>query len=324
MTSQDWFSKDFYKTLGVPKDADQADIKKAYRKQAKNLHPDRNPGNAASEKQFKNVGEAYAVLSDPSQREQYDSVRAMGSGGPRFQAGGQGGGGFEDAMGGMFGGGQGGHGNQGGYSNARTQGGGGFEDILSSMFGGGGRRGPAPGQDIGATTEVAFRQAAEGATISLSLEGRTVSTRLPVGVKDGQKIRIRGKGRPGTGGGPAGDLLLTVRVSKHPVFTVDGLNLRMTLPVAFDEAVLGATVEVPTLDGTHVKVKVPSGTNSGRVLRVKGRGLTSAKGKGDLLASVSVSVPDKVSSAAKEALQTFALETAKDDPRAELYKNAVK
>lgn len=320
MTSQDWFSKDFYKTLGVPKDADATAIKKAYRAKAKELHPDRNPGNTASEQRFKAVGEAYAVLGDKEQREQYDAVRAMGGGGPRFQAGGQGGGGFEDAMGGMFGGG-GGFG--GGHGGARTQGGGGFEDILSSMFGGG-QRGPSQGQDIGATTEVTFRQAAEGATISLTLEGHTFSTRLPVGVKDGQKIRIRGKGRPGANGGPSGDLMLTVRVSKHPVFTVDGLNLRMSLPVAFDEAVLGATVEVPTLDGTRVRVKVPSGTNSGRVLRVKGRGLASAKGTGDLLATVSVAVPGKVSKAAKEALQAFALETAKDDPRADLYKDAVK
>lgn len=315
MTSQDWFSKDFYKTLGVPKDADEAAIKKAYRKQAKELHPDRNPGNASAEKRFKDVGEAYAVLSDKTQREQYDSVRAMG-GGPRFQAGGQGGGGFEDAMGGMFGGGR----PQGG---PRAQSNGGFEDILANMFGGG-RRGPTPGQDIGATTEVSFRQSTDGSPITLTLDGHTFTTRIPVGVKDGQKIRIRGKGRPGQNGGPAGDLMLTVRVGKHPVFTVDGMNLRMTLPIAFDEAVLGATIEVPTLDGTRVKVKVASGTSSGQVLRVKGRGLTGPKGTGDLLATVSVTVPAKVSRAAKEALQTFALETAKDDPRGELYKNAVK
>lgn len=317
MTSQDWFSKDFYKTLGVSKDADDTAIKKAYRKQAKELHPDRNPGNASAEKRFKDVGEAYAVLSDKTQREQYDSVRAMG-GGPRFQAGGQGGGGFEDAMGGMFGGGR----PQGGGGGGRAQSGG-FEDILANMFGGG-RRGPSPGQDIGATTEVTFRQATDGSPISLTLDGRSFTTRIPVGVKDGQKIRIRGKGRAGQNGGPAGDLMLTVRVAKHPVFSVDGNNLRMTLPVAFDEAVLGATVEVPTLDGTRVKVKVPSGTNSGRVLRVKGHGLTTSHGTGNLLATVSVTVPDKVSRAAKEALQAFALETAKDDPRGDLYKNAVK
>jgi molecular chaperone DnaJ len=313
MTSQDWFSKDFYKTLGVPKDASEADIKKAYRKQAKDLHPDRNPGNANAEKRFKDVGEAYAVLSDTSQREQYDSVRAMGGGGARFQAGGQGGGGFEDAMGGMFGG--GGFGGGQGSSN--------FDNVFANMFGGG-RRGPVQGVDIVATTEVSFRQAVEGATISLTLDGRTFSTRLPVGVKDNQKIRIRGKGRPGSNGGPRGDLILTVRVPKHPVFIVDGNNLRLTRPVAFDEAVLGATVEVPTLDGTRVKVKVPGGTNSGRVLRVKGRGLTTAQGTGDLLASVTITVPGKVSRAAKEALQTFALETAKDDPREDLYKNATK
>lgn len=319
MTSQDWFSKDFYKTLGVPKDADETAIKKAYRKQAKELHPDRNPGNAGAEKRFKDVGEAYAVLGDKGQREQYDQVRAMG-GGPRFQAGGQGGGGFEDAMGGMFGG--GGRPQGGSFGGGRAQSGG-FEDILSNMFGGG-RRGPTPGQDIGATTEVTFRQAASGAAITLTLDGHNFTTRLPVGVKDGQKIRVRGKGRPGQQGGPAGDLMLTVRVGKHPVFTMDGNNLRMTLPVAFDEAVLGATIEVPTLDGGRVKVKVAAGTNSGRVLRVKGHGLAAPNGTGDLLATVSVTVPSKVSRAAKESLQTFALETAKDDPRGDLYKNAAK
>ena len=312
MTSQDWFSKDFYKTLGVSKDADEATIKKAYRKLAKELHPDLNPGNASAEQRFKDVGEAYGVLADKGQRQQYDAVRAMGGGGPRFQAGGGGGapgGGFEDAMGGMF-----------GQGNVRGQG---FEDILGNIFGGGFRQGPAKGADLAAATEVAFRQAAEGASIALSIDGKSFTTRLPAGVKDGQKIRVRGKGRPGTNGGPAGDLLLTVHVAPHRIFTVDGKNLRVTVPVSFDEAALGATVEVPTLDGTRVKVKVPSGTNSGRTLRVKGRGVTTAAGTGDLLVSVSVAVPTKLSRAAKEALQAFALETAKDDPRADFYKEAL-
>lgn len=322
MTSQDWFSKDFYATLGVPKDADQATIKKAYRKLARDLHPDRHPGDKAAETRFKDVGEAYAVLGDEKQRTQYDAVRTMGGGGPRFTAGGPGGGGgFEDVMGGMFGGGQ----PRGGFSGGGFPGGGGgggFEDMLGNLFGGGFRQGPSQGSDVAAATEVSFRQAAEGATVKLSLDGRTVTTRLPVGVKNGQKIRIRGKGRPGAGGGPAGDLLLTVHVAKHPVFTYEGLNLRVNLPVSIDEAVLGATVEVPTLDGSHVRVKVPAGTQSGRTLRVKGRGLTGKSSTGDLLATVQIAVPHKLSKAAKEALQTFALETAKDDPREQLYKDA--
>ena len=175
MASQDWFSKDFYATLGVPKSADQAAIKKAYRSLAKELHPDRNPGNASAEKRFKDVGEAYAVLSDADQRKQYDSIRAMG-GGARFQAGGPGGAGFEDVFGGMFGGAQ--------------PGGAGFDDILSQMFGGGAQRGPQRGSDIGAVTEVSFREAAQGATVTLGLDTQRVTTRLPVGVQDGQKIRV--------------------------------------------------------------------------------------------------------------------------------------
>lgn len=310
MTSQDWFSKDFYAILGVPKGASESDIKKAYRKLARDLHPDRNPGDAAAEQRFKEVGEAYAVLGDAEQRQQYDAIRAMGAGGARFQAGSNGaGGGFEDVFGGMFGGGQ-----------TRGQG---FEDILGGLFGGF-HRGPQKGNDIAAATEVTFRQAASGATVSLSLDGKRISTRLPAGVTDGQKIRIRGKGRPGSQGGPPGDLILTVHVGKHPVFTTEGNNLRMSLPVSFDEAVFGATVEVPTLTGERVKVKVPPGTSSGTTLRVKGKGIVSKSGTGDLLVRVDVHVPTKLNKSAREALQAFALETAKEDPRAQFYEDAAR
>lgn len=322
MTSQDWLTKDFYATLGVSKDASQEDIKKAYRKLARDLHPDRNPGDANAEKRFKDVGEAYGVLSDKEQRQQYDAIRTMGGGGPRFQAGGPGGAGFEDVFSNMFGGGAYGGGAGGAGQQYRAQG---FEDILSNMFGGGGfRQGPEKGADVAATTEVTFRQAALGDTISLRTSTGTINTRLPAGVKDGQKIRIAGKGRAGSNGGPAGDLLLTVRVGKHPVFTMDGKNLKMNLPVSFDEAALGAQVEVPTLDGDRVKVKIPAGTSSGTTLRVKGRGIAAKAGTGDLLVTVQVDVPKKLSRKAKEALQAFALTAAKHDPRADLYKDAAK
>lgn len=317
MTSQDWFSKDFYATLGVPKDADHTTIKKAYRKLARDLHPDRHPGDAAAEQRFKEVGEAYGVLADKEQRKKYDAIRTMGGGGPRFQAGGPGGAGFEDVMGGMFGGGARGQGFPGGGFPGGG-GGGGFEDLLGNLFGGG-RQGPTKGSDVAAATEVTFRQAAEGATLSLSLDGRKVSTRLPAGVKNGQKIRIRGKGRAGVAGGPAGDLLLTVHVGKHPVFTYEGMNLKVKVPVRFDEAVEGASVDVPTLDGSKVRVKVPSGTQSGQTLRVKGRGLNGKSGTGDLLVTIEVAVPSKLSKAAKKALEAFSLETADEDPRANLY-----
>ncbi|WP_062070220.1 DnaJ C-terminal domain-containing protein [Demequina sediminicola] len=322
MSSQDWFTKDFYKTLGVSKDASQDEVKKAYRKLARDLHPDRNPGDSASEQKFKEVGEAYGVLSDKEQRQQYDAVRAMGGGGPRFQAGGpggQGGAGFEDAFSNMFGG--GGRGAGGTGQQYRAQG---FEDMLSNMFGGGFQRGPQKGTDVAAATEVSFRQAAQGETVSLRTSTGTINTRLPVGVSSGKKIRIAGKGRPGTNGGPAGDLILTVHVAKHPVFTMDGNNLRMSLPVTFDEAALGATVEVPTLEGDRVKVKVPSGTTSGTTLRVKGRGLQAKSGTGDLLVTVHVDVPRKLGRKAKEALQAFALASSKHDPRSRLYDDAAK
>ncbi len=307
MTSQDWFNKDFYAILGVPKGVSATEIKKAYRKAAKDNHPDRHPGDAAAEKRFKEMGEAYSVLSDAEQRKQYDGVRAMGGGGPRFQAGGPGGAGFEDAFGGVFNGGA-----------TRGQG---FEDILGGLFGGF-NRGPQRGSDVAAATEVSFRQAAEGATVTLGMDGTRVSTRLPAGVADGQKIRLREKGRAGAHGGPPGDLILTIHVGRHKVFTVDGKNLRMNLPVSFDEAVLGATVEVPTLSGERVKVKVAAGTSSGTTLRVKGKGIVGKDGVGDLLVRVDVHVPAKLSKQAREALQAFALETAKEDPRERLYDDA--
>ena len=331
MTGQDWIEKDFYSALGVPKDADDAAIKKAYRKLARQYHPDQNPGDASAEARFKEIGEAYAVLSDPEQRRQYDAVRAMAGGGARFAAGpGGGGNGFEDVFGSMFGGGAG--------PNVRYQqypqggaAGGGFEDILSSMLGGqggfrGGRRAgfttPQKGPDVAAETTLPFRTAVEGATVEFTVDGRKVKTKIPAGVNDGRKLRIRGKGRPGSGGGEAGDLVVTVHVAPHPVFTLDGANLRMTVPVTFAEAALGTTIEVPTLDGQTVRLKVPAGTPSGRVLRVKGRGVASAKSQGDLLVTVQVVVPQKLSRKAKEALEAFAAESDHEDVRAGLAQRA--
>jgi molecular chaperone DnaJ len=319
VTGQDWLQKDFYAMLGVPKDADAAAIKKAYRKKARELHPDQNPGNKAAEEKFKQVGEAYTVLSDPEQRQQYDQIHALGAGGARFTAGGQGGAGFEDVFGSMFG-----PGARVRYSSpGGGTGGAGFEDLLGGLFGGGGfAHGPQQGADLTASTTLAFRTAAEGSTVTLSVEGRSVTARIPAGVRDGQKIRLRGKGRPGSHGAPAGDLVIDVHVEPHPVFSADGADLRLTVPVAFDEAALGATVEVPTLDGGVVKLKVPPGTPSGRTLRVKGRGLVTQKRTGDLLVSVQVVVPQRLTAQAKEAVQAFGIATSGEDPRTELYDKA--
>jgi molecular chaperone DnaJ len=322
VTGQDWLEKDFYAVLGVPKDADAATIKKAYRKLAREKHPDHNPGDAQAEAKFKEVGEAYSVLSDTEQRQQYDQLRAM-AGGPRFTAGGRGGaGGFEDVFGGMFGG------QQGGRTRYSTSGAPGFEDLLGGLFGQGGgggfQRGPQPGADLAASVTLPFRQAAEGSTVSLGVEGRTVNARIPAGVRDGQKIRLRGKGRPGDGGAPAGDLVISVSVTPHPVFSLDGENVRITVPVAFDEAALGATIDVPTLDGSTVRVKVPEGTPSGRVLRVKGKGITRAKTTGDLLVTVQVVVPQRLTGAAREAVQAFGIATSGEDVRSDLLDAARK
>ena len=333
MASQDWFDKDFYAVLGVSKDVSEADLKKTYRKLARQYHPDSNPGDAAAEAKFKEISEAYSVLSDKEQRKEYDQVRAMGSG-ARFTAGGPGGqGGFEDVFGGMFGGG-GGAGQrtrfgQGGAGGA----GGGFEDILGGMFGGGGFGqntggfrgfgGPTKGRDVSATTTLDFATAIAGDTVKLAQgNGRPVTVRIPAGVADGQKIKLRGRGEQSPDGGEAGDLVVTVSVRKHPVFERDGQNLRVDVPVTFVEAALGATIQVPTLGGDPVKLRVAPGTPSGRVLRVKGRGVPGKNGTGDLLATVQVAVPSHLSDKAREALDALAAALPDEDPREDLLAKA--
>ncbi len=342
MASQDWFEKDFYAILGVPQDADAATIKKAYRRLARKHHPDQNAGDTAAERRFKDIGEAHSVLSDPKQREEYDAVRQMARGGARFRAGGPGGagGGFEDVFS-AFGGGAGGQRvrfSTGGPGRAGAAGEQELDDLLSQMFGGaagasrggadpfsgfGAPRGPRPGADVQARTTLSFRDAVEGATVTLTTaEGRRITTKIPAGVKDGQKIRLRGKGDEGDPGAPRGDLILTVAVEKHPVFGRDGDNLTVEVPVTFAEAALGATVSVPTLDGTPVRVKVAPGTPSGRVLRVKGRGVQGRHGTGDLLAKVSVVVPQRLTDTAREAVEALRAEEAAVDPRAGLFEQA--
>lgn len=317
MASQDWLEKDFYKTLGVSKDVSDAELKKVYRKLARTYHPDSNEGDAAAEAKFKEISEAYSVLSDAQQRAEYDQIRAMGSGGARFSAGGAGGsGGFEDFFGGMFGG--GGHNTQFNY-----QQGGGYEDIFS-MFSGAqsAPRGPQRGRDINASTTIDFETAINGKTVTLQTSGQSVKVKIPAGVVDGQKIRVRGRGEPSPNGGAPGDIMLTVSVRKHPVFERDGLNLKLKLPVTFTEATLGATVEVPTLGGESVKLKVQPGTPSGRVLRVKGRGVKTSKGTGDLLAEIQVAIPNNLSAEAKEALEAFRKLEPQENPRDDLISRA--
>ena len=328
MASQDWFDKDFYAALGVPKDVSAADLKKAYRKLARTHHPDSNPGDAAAaEARFKEISEAHAILADPEQRREYDQIRAMRSGAPRFSAG-RGGqaGGFEDGFGSMFGGGA-------QRTTFQPGGPGGFDDIFSGLFGGGGfgqstggfrgAGGPTKGRDLTATTMLDFVTAIKGDTVKLQpASGKPISVKIPAGVSDGQKIRLKGKGEPSPDGGAPGDLTLTVTVRKHPVFDRDGLNLRVDVPVTFVEATLGATIQVPTLGGDPVKLKVAPGTPGGRVLRVKGRGVTTTKGTGDLLATVQVAVPAHLTASAKEHLEAFAKAMPSENPRLELITKA--
>jgi len=301
MASQDWIEKDFYKILGVSKDVSDADLKKAYRKLAKENHPDLHPGDAAAEARFKDISEAFDVLSDAEQRREYDAIRAMG-GGARFQAGGQGAG-FEDVFSNLFGG--------GGFQ------GGGFPG-----FGGFGGFGPQRGQDLSTTASINFIDSVNGTTVKLNLRSESVSVKVPAGIQDSQKLKVKGKGQPSPNGGPAGDLVVTIKVKPHAVFTRDGDNIRVSVPVTYAEATLGATIEVPVLGGDPVKLKVAPGTPNGRTLRVKGKGVQFGSRQGDLLATVEVMVPGHLPAKAKKLLEQFDAELPDENPRQDLISRA--
>ena len=315
MASQDWLEKDFYKVLGVSKDASESEIKKTYRSLARKFHPDSNPGDASAEARFKEISEAYSVLSDSQQRSEYDQIRAMQAGGPRFTAGG-GPGGFEDVFGGMFGG----MPRQGQSAD--------FGDLFSGLFGGGqggfpGYREPTKGRDVVSRVTLDLPTAIKGTEVSLEGPGgKKITARVPAGVKDGQKIRIRGKGHPSPDGGKPGDVIITVGVPKHPIFAREGDHLRVEVPITFGEATLGATIEVPTIDGEVVKVKVPAGTPGGKVLRVKGRGVRAGAALGDLLVELQVAVPAHLSKAAQGHLEKLMSALPKENPREDLLRRA--
>lgn len=361
MSARDFVEKDYYAALGVPKDATAADIKKAYRKLAAELHPDRNP---AGEERFKTVSEAYDVLSDDTKRREYDEARALFAGGGH----GRGAAGFD--VGDLFGGGAGG----------------GFGDLFGNLFGGGQRRAaPRRGADLETSATLSFGDALHGATVPLRLSStgacnscrgsgaapgtsphtcsvcqgqgvvsrdqgsfsfaepckgcrgtgrvvdtpcpscrgsgeqqheRTIQVRIPAGVADGQRIRLKGKGSPGDRGGPAGDLFVKVAVTPHPLFGRKGEHLTLSVPVTFAEAVLGTQVQVPTPDGP-VTLKVPPGTRSGRTFRVKGKGFPVRGGRGDLLVTLEVDVPATLDDEARSALEAYAA-VATADVRAHL------
>lgn len=315
MASQDWLDKDFYAILGVSKGVSDAELKKTYRSLARKFHPDSNQGDAGAEARFKEISEAYSVLSDGTQRAEYDQIRTMAAGGPRFTAGG-GSGGFDDIFGGMF--------SDGAPRGGRNAD---YGDLFSGLFGGNtgpgfpGYREPVKGRDVVSRVTLDLRTAIAGTDVSLEGPGgKTLKVRIPAGVKDAQKVRLRGKGHPSPDGGRPGDVIITVGVPKHQVFGRDGDHLRIEVPVTFLEATLGATIEVPTIEGDVVKMKVPPGTPSGKVLRVKGRGVRAGTALGDLLVELQVAVPSHISGAAKGHLEKFFGALPEENPRDDLLK----
>ncbi|MTE19848.1 molecular chaperone DnaJ [Streptomyces sp. TRM43335] len=391
MSTKDFVEKDYYKILGVPKDATEAEIKKAYRKLAREYHPDANKGDTKAEERFKEISEAADVLGDPKRRKEYDEARALfGAGG--FRAGPSGGpGGFNFDLGDLFGGAQGGGGGGGGAGGF----GGGLGDVFGGLFGGrgpGARTQPRRGQDIESEVTLSFTEAVDGATVPLRMSSsaackacsgtgdkngtprvcptcvgtgqvsrgggggfsltdpcvdckgrgliaenpcdvckgsgratssRTMQVRIPAGVSDGQRIRLRGKGAPGERGGPNGDLYVVVHVEPHPVFGRKGDNLTVTVPVTFPEAALGGEIRVPTLGGPPVTLRLPAGTPSGRTMRARGKGTVRKDGtRGDLLVTIEVTVPKKLGDKARDLLESYREATAGEDPRAALFEAA--
>jgi molecular chaperone DnaJ len=305
MAAKDLYEKDFYKVLGVDKKASADEIKKKYRSLARDLHPDKNQGDTAREEKFKAVSEAYDILSDSKKRAEYDEARSM------FERGG-----FRAPTGG---------GNFQGGDFSDLFGGGNPQDIFANLFGGGGRRGPRKGSDLQTEATITFKESVFGTTLDLKLNidgtgSQTISARVPAGVNDGAKIRVKGKGAPGEAG--PGDLFIELNVKPHAIFSRKGENLTLTLPVTFAEAALGADLKVPTLSGDDVTVRLAAGTPTGRVLRVKGRGVKKGAVTGDLLITIEVQVPRALEGKALEAIKTFAQATAQEDVRAEFVARA--
>ena len=361
---REWYDKDYYKILGVSESADAKTITKAYRKLARDSHPDTHPGNDEAEERFKEVSGAYDVLGDDTKRKEYDEVRRLGPvGGTGF------GGRPSDG--------------QGGYNfNVGSDG---LGDMLGSMFGRGRRgggasaaAGPQRGADVEAALTLDFVDAAKGITTTLHLtsdaecttcngsgskpgtqpkvcsqcggrgvvddnqgffsfsspcrvcggagvtidqpcptchgtrverRAREVQARIPAGVADGQKIRLKGRGAPGRSGGPAGDLIVECHVAAHPFFGRDGNNLTVRVPVTFAEAALGGEIDVPTLDGPCVTLRLRAGTQSGSRHRVKSKGLSTTKGSGDLIVTTDVQVPTELTDEQRAAVEAFAMAT---------------
>ena len=294
-------ARDFYKELGVKRDAGADEIKKAYRKLAAELHPDKNPDDKQAEARFKAVNRAYQALSDQEKRSLYDEFGEDGlregfdvqaaraykrAAGGRVRYGRSGSVGFEEIF--------------GAAQNS------GIGDLFGDLFGGRARRGPVKGHDVSSEVTVDFMSAIRGATLKLRVQdgGEEVAVRIPAGAGDGDRVRVPGHGAPGVVGGPPGDLMLSIRVSSHPVFERDGLDLYMDVPILPGEAYRGAKVRVPTPDGT-VALTVPSGAQSGQVVRLRGRGVKRSKKTGDLYVRFLVRLPDAQTKEVEAAIETL-------------------
>ena len=306
MAAKDLYEKDLYQILGVQKSDDAAAVKKQYRKLARELHPDKTKGDKKLEDRFKGVSEAYEILSDDKKRAEYDEMRTAFTSGRVPRGGGQAGsGGFQN----------------GDFSD--LFGSGNPQDIFSTLFGSG--RAPRRGGDIATETSISFRDSIFGTELNLKLAPQgsapsTITTRVPAGINDGAKIKLKGRGSLGQA--PPGDLYVHINVIPHPVFTRNGENLLMTLPVTFTEAALGSDIAVPTLGGDEVTVRLAPGTPNGRTLRVKGRGVKKGHLIGDLMITVEVQVPQRLEAKAKKVLEEFAEVTKEFNPRQELTQRA--
>ena len=283
----DWMEKDLYAVLGVATDADGKTISRAYRKLARELHPDTHPDDPDAAERFKEVTAAYDVIGDPTKRAEYDEFRRAVAGDRVAWDGGD----------------------RTVWTRLETDD---FDDLLAGLFGGADLRGSGVrrGADREAVLNLDFENAVRGLTTGVTLTGpdgtQTFKVRVPAGVDDGQRIRLAGKGGPGFNGGPPGDLYVLVRVGAHPRFGRRGQNLTVEAPITWPQAVLGTDVDVPTLDGPTVRVRVPAGTPHGRTLRVRGHGVRSAKGTGDLLVGIRIVVPDHLTEEQRRAVEAVA------------------
>lgn len=305
-------AEDPYALIGVPRGSAFADVRKAYRKLAKQLHPDANPGNKAAEERFKKVSAAYGFLEDKGRKAKYDAGEIDGDGNPRFAGfGGRGGGragagggrgpfGSGDPFAGM---GMGGGGRQSGPGTAD------FEAMFGDLFGAAARgnagfQSGSKGQDLQAKLEIDFVDAIAGTKQRVKVGNRTIDVAIPAGVESGRTLRLRGQGGAGQGGLPDGDLMVTIGVRPHPNFVRDGDDVRMDLPVSLMEALAGGRVEA-TIPGGNVALNVPAGSNSGTVLRLKGRGVARPNAPGDLYVNLVVTLPDGSNDALKDLLSQW-------------------